>query len=60
MLSDNGREFKDVLMERVNEVFGIKQRFIAPNHPQENGLRGRCNGAIAEVLAKLLDGAVAE
>ena len=47
-------------MERANELFGIKQRFIAPNRPLENGLRERCNGVIAEVLAKLLGGAVAE
>ena len=60
MLSEIGREFKNALTERANQVLGAKERFIAPNRPQRNGLCARRNGAIAEVLAKLLDGAVAE
>ena len=60
MLSEIGREFKNALTERANQVLGAKERFIAPNRPQQNGLCARRNGAIAEVLAKLLDGAVAE
>ena len=60
MLSEIGREFKNALTERANQVLGAKERFIAPNRPQQNGLCARRNGAIAEVLAKLLGGAVAE
>ena len=37
ILSDNGTEFKNNLMEQVLKQLGIEQIFSAPYHPQSNG-----------------------
>ena len=53
ILSDNGREFKNHIKERVTELFNVEQRFTSPYNPQANGLCERCNGVISAVLGKL-------
>ena len=37
ILSDNGTEFKNKLMDQVLKQLGIEQIFSAPYHPQSNG-----------------------
>ena len=37
ILSDNGSEFKNNLMDQVLKQFGIDRIFSAPYHPQSNG-----------------------
>ena len=37
ILSDNGTEFKNNLMDQVPKQLGIEQIFSAPYHPQSNG-----------------------
>ena len=37
ILSNNGTEFKNILMDQVMKQLGIKWIFLAPYHPQSNG-----------------------
>ena len=37
ILSDNGTEFKNNLMDQVLQQLGIDRIFLAPYHPQSNG-----------------------
>ena len=37
ILSDNGMEFKNNLMDQVLQQLGIDRIFSAPYHPQSNG-----------------------
>ena len=37
ILSDNGTEFKNSLMDQVHQQLGIDRIFSAPYHPQSNG-----------------------
>ena len=37
ILSDNGTEFKNSLMDQVPQQLGIVKIFTAPYHPQSNG-----------------------
>ena len=37
ILSDNGTEFKNQLMDKVLQQLGIEHIFSAPYHPQSNG-----------------------
>ena len=37
ILSDNGREFKNSLMDHVLQQLGIDRMFSAPHHLQSNG-----------------------
>ena len=37
ILSDNGTEFKNTLMDQVLKQLGIERIFSAPYHPQSNG-----------------------
>ena len=37
ILSDNGTEFKNSLMDQVWQQLGIERIFSAPYHPQSNG-----------------------
>ena len=37
ILSDNGMEFKNSLMDQVLQKLGIDRIFSAPYHPQSNG-----------------------
>ena len=37
IVSDNGTEFKNSLMDQILQQLGIKRIFSAPYHPQSNG-----------------------
>ncbi len=50
LLSDNGVEFRNVLLEEISQQFGVKQCFTVTYHPASNGLVKRAKRKILEVL----------
>ncbi len=55
ILSDNGTEFKNKVLEAVCHQYGIKQTFTAAYHPASNGLVERTNRKILEILRHAVD-----
>ncbi len=53
LLSDNGTEFKNQILQDVCNPFSIKQTFITAHHPASNGLVERTNIQILEILRHL-------
>ncbi len=49
LLSDNGTEFRNQLLEEICKQFGIKQCFTVSYHPASNGLVERANRKILYV-----------
>ena len=56
LLSDNGTEFKNELIEHICLQYGIKQTFVTAYHPQANGLVERTNRKILETLRPFVNG----
>ena len=56
LLSDNGLEFRNTVLERICEEFGIKQTFTVAYHPSSNGLCERTNRKLLEGLRPILNG----
>ncbi len=50
LLSDNGVEFRNALLEEISQQFGIKQCFTVTYHPASNGLVERANRKVLEIL----------
>ena len=55
ILSDNGREFKNELLEKACDQLGIEQRFTSPRTPQTNGYVERQNRTINVAFRSLED-----
>ncbi len=53
LLSDNGIEFKNQILQDICNQFNIKQTFITAHHPASNGLVKRTNRKILEILRHL-------
>ncbi|KAL8105546.1 hypothetical protein AgCh_029365 [Apium graveolens] len=53
--SDNGTEFKNLIMEEFCKDHGIKQEFSAPGTPQQNGVVERKNRTLIEAARTMLD-----
>ena len=53
ILSDNGKEFKNTLMDQVLQQLGIERIFSAPYHPQSNGKLEVFNKYLKPTLKKL-------
>ncbi|KAL8095676.1 hypothetical protein AgCh_036896 [Apium graveolens] len=53
--SDNGTEFKNLIMEEFCKDHGIKQEFSAPVTPQQNGVVERKNRTLIEAARTMLD-----
>ncbi|KAL8124254.1 hypothetical protein AgCh_012047 [Apium graveolens] len=53
--SDNGTEFKNLIMEEFCKDHGIKQEFSAPRTPQQNGVFERKNRTLIETARTMLD-----
>ena len=53
ILSDNGTEFKNHLLDRVLEQLGIEKIFSAPYHPQSNGKLEVFHKCLKPTLKKL-------
>ena len=54
LLSDNGSEFRNQIIEEICRQYGIKQTFVAAYHPASNGLVERANRKILEVLRPIV------
>ncbi len=50
LLSDNGAEFRNTLLEEISQQFGVKLCLIVTYHPASNGLVQRASRKILEVL----------
>ncbi|KAK8720750.1 hypothetical protein OTU49_013126, partial [Cherax quadricarinatus] len=50
LLSDNGSEFINGIMQDLCSRFNIHQAPVAPHHPASNGLAERTNRKVLEVL----------
>ncbi|KAL8118401.1 hypothetical protein AgCh_016070 [Apium graveolens] len=53
--SDNGTEFKNLIMEEFCKRHGIKQEFSAPGTPQQNGVVERKNRTLIEAARTMLE-----
>ena len=54
LLSDNGSEFKNEVLQKICQNFHIKQTFITAYHPASNGLVERTNRKILDILRQLV------
>ena len=50
LLSDNGTEFKNEILQQICQQYHIKQTFVSVQHPASNGLVERANKKILDVL----------
>ncbi len=53
LLSDNGTEFKNQILQYICTQFNIQQTIITTHHPASNGLVERTNRKLLEVLRHL-------
>ncbi|KAL8155216.1 hypothetical protein AgCh_000556 [Apium graveolens] len=53
--SDNGTEFKNLIMEEFCKNYGIKQEFSAPGTPQQNGVVERKNRTLIEATRTMFE-----
>ncbi|KAL8103713.1 hypothetical protein AgCh_028060 [Apium graveolens] len=53
--SDNGTEFKNLIMEEFCKNHGIKHEFFAPGTPQQNGVIERKNRTLIEAAHTMLE-----
>ena len=53
ILSNNGSEFKNNLMDQVLKQSGIERIFSAPYHPESNGKLEVCHKYLKAILKKL-------
>ena len=56
LLSDNGTEFRNALLEEICKQFNIRQSFITAYHPASNGLVERTNRKVLEALRPVVGG----
>ncbi len=54
LLSDNGEDFRNGLLEEICKHFNIKQTFTVTYHPLSNGLVERANRKILDVLRPIV------
>ncbi|MDR3572139.1 MAG: hypothetical protein P4L81_08235 [Candidatus Pacebacteria bacterium] len=50
LLSDNGTEYKNALLNPISKMTQIERIFISAYHPQSNGIVERFNGTIKQIL----------
>ena len=53
ILSDNGKQFRSLLMERVHRLLGVKPLFSSMYHPQTNGRVERMHSTMKTCLKKM-------
>ena len=51
ILSDNGTQFKNRVLEKIYQILNIKQKFATPYHPQTNGMIERFHRFMKERLS---------
>ena len=55
IVSDNGTEFCNAVIDQINAFFNIKHTTTSIYHPQANGKVERFNRVMSDALAKLVD-----
>jgi len=53
ILSDNGREFKNHILDDVCETLGVKRVYTSPHHPQSNGRLENFHNFLKATVRKL-------
>lgn len=53
ILSDNGKEFKNELVEKLCKITEINKKYSSPYRPQTNGLVERTNKTLIAILSKI-------
>ena len=53
LLSDQGKEFTNILVDQICEIFGTRHKVTTPYHHQTNGLTERFNRTLITTLGKL-------
>ena len=56
-MSDNGRQFDNVLFKDFCEHFGIQNHYSSPAHPQANGQAEVANRSLLKIIKTRLEGA---
>ena len=56
LLSDNGAEFRNSVLDEICKQFNMKQTFTVAYHPASNGLMERTNRKVLEVLRPVVNG----
>ena len=56
LLSDNGAEFRNSMLEEICNQFRIKQTFTVTYHPASNGLVERTNRKVLDILRPVVNG----
>ncbi len=54
LLSDNGGEFNNAMLEEISNIFNIKNCNITPYHPASNGLAERQNRKVLNSLRHMI------
>ena len=57
LVSDNGRQFDNVLFKYFCEHFGIQNHYSSPAHPQANGQAEVANQSLLKIIKTPLEGA---
>ena len=55
-MSDNGRQFDNVLFKDFCEHFGIQNHYFSPAHPQVNGQAEVANRSLLKIIKTRLEG----
>ncbi|MCO5611796.1 hypothetical protein L7F22_066055 [Adiantum nelumboides] len=55
LVGDQGKDFRNDLIEDLGQNLEIKQRYSTPYHPQCNGLVEAFNGVLQKILFKLVE-----
>lgn len=54
LVTDNGSEFKNHIVQELTSTYGIQHIFTTPYHPQANGLDERTNQTLKQSLRKVM------
>ena len=55
LLSDQGKEFLNTVVDKLSTICGIERKVTAPYHPRTNGLTERFNHTLVDALRKHVD-----
>ena len=55
LLSDQGSEFRNEVLQVLSHSLGIKQVFTSPYHPETNGLKSFMNNTIKLIISTYMD-----
>ena len=53
--TDQGRNFESDVFKEITNILGIKETRTTPYHPQSDGMVGRMNRTLKNILSKLVN-----